>query len=293
MDTFEKIVFDDIGAGRRLKREDLSAANELVKKGWLVRPGAGSYTIAPPPAIDPDWIWLPNELVTGAANEKPPVELVRQTQDVMTLRLLIDFYHAQNLRDDGGISRRLIWQSFEKRKVGQQAQYVVWGFKSSPKEWAYLQEPLLCHRRDDLPEGQRAADLFSRVDRLKKLGLIEWIPHLLESDLPDAEIIHPFGMGNTATTEDALGSAGHAAGLAMVTPGQYEWAKRELGTAGVWLAPVPEHITNVEMIGVARLRYRPHTSLTAAWWAELQQKGQLFRREYLDLARRCKEKAAG
>ena len=27
-------------------------------------------------------------------------------------------------------------------------------------------------------------------------------------------------------------------------------------------------MANVQLISVARLRYRPHTKLTAAWWAE-------------------------
>ena len=34
--------------------------------------------------------------------------LVQQTQDPMILRLLIDLYHAHNLREDGGIARRLL-----------------------------------------------------------------------------------------------------------------------------------------------------------------------------------------
>ncbi len=61
---------------------------------------------ARPTLSAPDPIWLPNELVTGAAGEIPPLELVRQTQDPMTLRLLVEMYHAQNLREDGGVSRR-------------------------------------------------------------------------------------------------------------------------------------------------------------------------------------------
>jgi hypothetical protein len=35
-----------------------------------------------------DLVWLPNALVTSAAGEVAPVERVRQTQDVMVLRLL-------------------------------------------------------------------------------------------------------------------------------------------------------------------------------------------------------------
>lgn len=79
----------------------MSEAERAVAKGWLVRGAAGVYRLASEPAPDP--IFLPNALMTGAAGETPPVELVRQTQDPMTLRLLVDLYHAQNLREDGGL----------------------------------------------------------------------------------------------------------------------------------------------------------------------------------------------
>jgi hypothetical protein len=86
-------------------------------------------------------------LVTGAAGETPPVELVRQVQDVMTLRLLIDYYHAQNLCDDGGISRKFTYQRYKRSRFGEQAQYVVWGFQYA-NEVVCWGGPTLCHRRE-------------------------------------------------------------------------------------------------------------------------------------------------
>jgi hypothetical protein len=53
----------------------------------------------------PEWIFLPNTFVTGAADETQPLELLRQTQDPMALRLAVDLYYAQNLAEDGGVSR--------------------------------------------------------------------------------------------------------------------------------------------------------------------------------------------
>ena len=95
-----------VAAGEQPTGTDKHVAYHLVGGGWLVKDERGQFEIAPKPAGDPlDWIWLPNSLVVGAQVEVPPVELVRQTQDVMTLRMLVDFYHAQNLREDGG--RRL------------------------------------------------------------------------------------------------------------------------------------------------------------------------------------------
>jgi hypothetical protein len=46
---------------------------------------------------------------------------------------------------------------------------------------------------------------------------------------------------------------------------------------GPQLVPVLRHFANVQMIGVARLRYRPHTKLTAAWWKDLHTKGEKYR----------------
>jgi hypothetical protein len=107
-------------------------AKALVRKGWARELGNNHF--APilrdaEAAARPDWTWLPNELVTGAAGEVPPVELVRQAQDVMTLRLLVDLYYAQNLCDDGGVSRTVTCQEYERSEVGRQAQFTAWGFR--------------------------------------------------------------------------------------------------------------------------------------------------------------------
>jgi hypothetical protein len=37
------------------------------------------------------------------------------------------------------------------------------------------------------------------------------------------------------------------------------------------VAPVPKHIANVQMVGIARLRYRAQTAATTAWWRNLQE----------------------
>ena len=52
----------------------------------------------------------------------------------------------------------------------------------------------------------------------------------------------------------------------MLTEAQQERAyEHRLAT---WVVPIKRHMANVQLISVARLRYRPHTKLTAAWWAE-------------------------
>ena len=106
------------------------------------------------------------------------------------------------------------------------------------------------------------------MDLLETLGLVDFVPHLVEGSGPDAEIIHPYGQGQTNSLEDRLGMAASDAAYALLTNLSENWAGR------YHIAPVPKHITNVQMIGIARLFYRPHTRATAAWWRHLQEEGE-------------------
>jgi hypothetical protein len=111
--------------------------------------------------------------------------------------------------------------------------------------------------------------LRARLNQLEAIGLIEWVPHLMESDDDDAESIHPMSQKiSNRGMEEKLCLYAHNAGHSLLTKKQSLW----VGCEQLLLAPVPNHIKRVQMIGVARLRYRPKTRLTAAWWAELQNK---------------------
>jgi hypothetical protein len=86
LSPFEQYVVDLVARGEEIsKPRERQAAHRAVAKGWLARGGSGRFAIR---SVELDRIWLPNELVTGASGETPPLELVRQTQDPMTLRLL-------------------------------------------------------------------------------------------------------------------------------------------------------------------------------------------------------------
>jgi hypothetical protein len=68
--------------------------------------------------------------------------------------------------------------------------------------------------------------------------------------------------------EYELGRAAHCAALPMVTDGQRDWAERN---GYEWFIPVRRHIANAMLIEVFRLKYRPQTAATAAWYALMQQ----------------------
>ena len=103
---------------------------------------------------------------------------------------------------------------------------------------------------------------------------------LFESDAIDAEVVHPMGLQDGNRIEDRIGTTAYQAALKMLTPGQIEWAADE----GIEMVPIPQHIDKVQMFSVARLRYRPKTKLTAAWWAELQTKDEQYIRQYENIA---------
>jgi hypothetical protein len=265
-------------------------AKEAVRKGWLVDRGDGFYNFVPEPDPAPDWIWLPNELVDGAANEKPPLELMRQCQDTMLLRLFIDLYYGQNLREDGGVRRQVMYEKYDRVQVGQYGEFTVWGFRSlattTSLVWGELTQ---CHRRDELTAQEKAegknpgVDFFGRVKQLTNLGLIDWHPVLFEGADDSAELIHALGMGRTQTIEDRLGTAAHLAGEAMLTEGHRAWVDE----TSLRLVPVLKHIVDVRAFGIARLRYRPRTGLTAAWWGELNEKAGSRIARYTELAARA------
>lgn len=262
----EQKAFEHISRGEPLPSNLKQAASAAVRKGWLKRIDTGVFeTIADDSSKH--LVWLPNSLVTGAADETPPLERVRQTGDVMTLWLLADLYQSQNLREDGGISRSVIYQEWERFAAAQYGEFTVWGFTEGDVVTACTSDVVKAHWDNDADTNKETfAPFWPRLRSLEDCGLIEWVPCLHESNDADAEIIHPLMCDDSGSPEDRLGRAAHQAGLSMLTASQHDRAFDENGAS--WVVPIKRHIANVQLISVARLRYRPHTKLTAAWWAE-------------------------
>lgn len=210
-----------------------------------------------------DDIWLPNAVVDGVESEIPPVTKIRQTQDPMVLRLFVELYAQQNLREDGGISRKVTEMAFKREKIGQRGAHVVWlcEVENTYLHWGNAATDPHRLKGVDAP-GQK---FFQRFGILESLGLVEWVPYLFEG--PKGEPIHPLAW-NGIDIERRLYGACKAAANDLLTAAQKEWL--ESSGRGGWLVPAPAHMLEVTMFGIARLRYRPHTRLTSAWWADYQ-----------------------
>ena len=255
------------------------AISALLHHGLVVlKPGKSTHPSYKLSKVG-DLIWLPRSLIEGAAKEVPPITKVRQAQDVMMLRLLVELYSAQNLREDGGVRADVCCQHYDRRQAGQQAAHTVWDFTITHKKvsWTEITQP---HYRKvftekELEEKKNAGvDVFARVGRLESLGLIDWVPYLFEGE--KGEPIHALA-AKGLLIERELYEAATSAAARMLTNGQKEYVQ------GI-LAPVLAHIDKVQLIGLMRLHYRPHTRLTAAWWAEQHSVCQGFIDRYITLA---------
>jgi hypothetical protein len=242
-------------------------------------------------AAEPDWIWLPNTIVTGATGEIAPIHLLRQAQNPAALRLFVDLYHSHGLAEDGGVHWRRIRQNYTRHKVGERGPLVVWGFQSGNSE-TWLNAPFVIpHLTGQTEEIEEADGSKRRRDAGVKafweawnlvvgLGLLEVVGHVIEADNDTAEIVHPYAIGNGEADERILAISAQTAAETLLTPGQIEWAK----TNALQLLPVPAHqLPNVQLVGIARLRYRPHTKATAAWFAKKQEWDE-WRKRYRELA---------
>jgi hypothetical protein len=278
----EAAIVDLVQGGSEISSDLQHLAEAALAKGWLAAED-GRLVVGPKPRVAPDFIWLPKTFVDGAAGETAPLELIRETQEPMALRLLVDLYYAQNLLEDGGVARRLVWQQYDRVKIAERAQFTVWGFTPG----TYFVDSDSCvaspHQPQQLTTDEIVAganygmDFFRRLNRIADLGLIEWIPHLVESAEPTGEIIHALGTSGSASIEDRLGRAAKRAARALLTPDQRNWVRANRIKQ---LAPVPRHVGNVQLVGIGRLRYRPHTRLTAAWWADLQSNAEKHLAQY-------------
>ena len=239
------------------------------------------------------WVWLPNAIVTGASNETPPIELIRQSGNLAALRLFVDLYAAQSLAADCGVDWRQLRRTSERTKVGEYGAYVIFGFEIGGLETfttAPFVAPHLTGKREKVETNGttiwRDAGMSSFWAALKVLtstGLVEIVEHLIEGTGAEAEILHPYGINDGEELEQEVAAAAHQAGYALLN----DW-RRDVGDKypDRWLVPVLAHIAGVELVGIFRTRYRPRTRSTAAWfvrkgeWAE-------WKRRYEDLGRKA------
>lgn len=231
-------------------------------------------------------IWLPNSIITGTSEgEMPPVYRLRSRGDIWVLRLFIDLYHSQNLMDDGGISPSILRGEYSRKRVGEQGPYVLWGFRFKHQR-IWFSGPFEAHEDRPKPAGSDRNAVWQSLHALQEMGLLFFVPHLYENSSNQGEIIHPYGIGEKGEEpmELEIGNAAERAAHEMS-----EWNLLDAEREGfAKFCPVIKTLPDVQMIGIARLRYRPRTSRTAAWWGQLKDSAETWIKRYRELAEKAK-----
>jgi hypothetical protein len=204
------------------------------------------------------------------------------------LRLLVELYAVQFLPNYGGVPRELLKVVFDRAKVGEQGPFFVWGFRCNHLVAGHrLYGPFLIGqstKRDDgtLRDEGMQVSFWPAVNTLIDLGLVERVGMLLDGDDNEAEIIHPCAVRGGEPAERELAAAADMVARVMVTEGQLSWAEQNNYHL---LVPVRRHIANVTVVEVFRLKYRPHTTATAAWFALMQQTTAQYLDHYQAMAK--------
>jgi len=116
------------------------------------------------------------------------------------------------------------------------------------------------------------------------MGLITFIPHLLESDSVRAEVIHPLGTG--ANGEEKFETQIRIEARDAAERMYAEWAIQRAEDEGFDnFCPVLRTLPNVQLVGIARLRYRSHSHRTAAWLAHLRESAEIAIERYRKMVR--------
>jgi hypothetical protein len=124
--------------------------------------------------------------------------------------------------------------------------------------------------------------------------MVYFVPHVIEHDHDEGEygaVVHPYGWDSCGEpAEQELALAASNAGLRMLA----EWKRAELERNGVLdgmlLVPAKRHLVDVQMVGLARLKFRARSSATAIWAARMPEWQQLAR-EFEGLATKTQKRA--
>jgi len=272
-DYLEQEILSGVRAGKQPRNKtDRNRAERLLLRGMLCRDARGIYKLPEPAKEDSgdNFIWLPNEIVMGTSSgEESPLRRLRGAGCTWTLRLFVDLYSAQNLRDDGGISPLLIRQEFDRQKIGEQGAYVIWGFKSV-KSFLWWTGIFAAHQSRTRAEPENQSPVWQSLQLLQNMGLLSFVPHIFENNSDAAEPVHPYGIGQTGEPpiEQEIGHAADRAARTMALPSKLEEAE-EAGFEH--FCPILKTMPTAQMIGVARLTYRPRTQRTQGWFRDLNQ----------------------
>ncbi|WP_370601057.1 hypothetical protein [Pseudomonas nitroreducens] len=246
-------VFKYSGMARRRAKEAIDA---LIGAGLVeaLKTGKSPRYRLHKPEDDDSLLWLPNEIVDGAGNEVPPVTKLRETGNLEWLKIFVLLYGLHDLDNDGGLSREIARQVYDRSRICPIHHYVLYGFNL--KETSATNGGLFAgYSGQEDEKGNRGPWIV--LNPLIRLGLLEYTTYMAESGEASAELIYPINEETAGAHQNLIYWLEERDGKGF--------AMEAMGCDKVGIAP--DHIENATMVGLLRLRYRPKTGKTARWWA--------------------------
>ena len=238
-------------------RRAKDAVNNLCAGGWVERLHGGSkqhpkYKLdVAADNEDSRFIYIPKQFVTGAADEKTPLERIRVSDDGDLLFLMLQIYDRSNIADDGGLSYDDVYIRYDAELIAEKGIYNLWGFNHddhTTKSNSIAK---------DHTDSNSYTPFWERLRKLQKLGLI--YPCATVFDSEDGEVaftLHdPFDGGklDALITEKPF----------VIMPDSY-LTRMEKYTFNVL---IPSEYGTPVLKGIYVTRYRQKTKLTAAGMA--------------------------
>ncbi len=249
-----------------------AAFDELLGKGLLKLKKGGKHPIYTIPKTKPDdLIWLPNALITGAVGETPPVKRVRETSDVMILRLLVDLYGHAYIAEEGGVARSIVRVEYKRRLLVRRGEYAFYGF-DEPTTICFVNHEVVEPHLDCSSGERKSQPFFYRVRILVGLGLLQWVPTLFDS--PDGEVIYAL--------QDPF-SAEAAPHLESIVRDLLTERHTGLDSKHDHIAAVFSHFLNPVMFDVLVPRYRQKTRVTRQGFAASKAREEYWRAKFAAL----------
>jgi hypothetical protein len=188
----------------------------------------------------------------------------------------VRLYGSQNLRDDGGITRLLFREKYDSESLGKNGKWSVRSFV--PTSWELIPTGPFSTR--DLTQLSKEHPAFALLRNLVELDLLSLVPHLCESEEPDSEIMHPVPLSSDVEGESELTYSAKVAAASLLPAAV---RAKVLNTTQI-AVPISSEYPRAAVVGILRLRHRPRTARTSAWFAEFDQQRARYQELYENIA---------
>lgn len=228
---------------------------------------------------DTEQVWLPNTFITGTGEETAPIERLRRTGDPLVMKLLLKLYSYCNIAEDGGIRTDVIYGKFKRKKIAEHQQFNLYGFNYGGTTIVYTDRLFDCFTENEKKDlradysGAPINEFWERFYLLEQLGLIYQIPTLFDSESgePVVALFDPF-------TRD------YCYDLELLNdqiPAEIIFRAKQENTYSLL---IPKSYPSAVLKVVYVLRYRQHTALTSAGYAQTQER----QNDYIKLLKSAK-----